>query len=106
MSIFGGLKSLDVDRLELGRYFDSTNEDPSGGLGPIFLKFLVSHRGPKKIFLSKFSLDRSFNLYDSSNNLLEKSMGFSAPLLWPKSWPCFSSRGAQLLYNLIYLYAI
>ena len=64
-TIFVGLDrspDVSVDWLELGRYFDFTYEDPPGGLGPIFFSFLASHRGPKKLFLSKFSLDMSFNL--------------------------------------------
>ena len=62
MSILGVSTLSMQNRLECGRYFDSTNEDPPGGLCPFFF-WGGSHRGPKKLFLSKFSLDRSFNIY-------------------------------------------
>ena len=36
---FLGFYSLDVNCLELARFFEDTNEDPPGGLGPIFFHF-------------------------------------------------------------------
>ena len=54
---------------ERARYFDFTYEDPPGGLGQFF-SFLASHRGPKKMFLSKFPLDRSFKVTKISKSFI------------------------------------
>ena len=66
-------------RSEPGRYcrLAVTLTLPTRILRGVWVKFffiLASHRGPKKLFLSKFSLDRSFNVSSQLVSVTEKDI--------------------------------